>query len=69
MVWEYRIESVPDLSFDETMNEFGDEGWELVFARRAQNSITKDFSYECIFKRKNENFLDMLLGFPFETIT
>jgi hypothetical protein len=33
------------------MNELGEEGWELVFARRAQDSITDEFSYECIFKR------------------
>lgn len=52
VAWEYQIESVPDLSFAETMDELGSEGWELVFARRAQNSITDDFSYECIFKRK-----------------
>jgi hypothetical protein len=49
--YEYRIEAVPDLLFDETMNELGEEGWELVFARRAQDSITDEFSYECIFKR------------------
>lgn len=52
VAWEYQIESVPDLSFDETMGELGGEGWELVFARRAQDAITDDFSYECIFKRK-----------------
>ena len=52
VAWEYQIESVPDLLFDETMGELGGEGWELVFARRAQNAITDDFSYECIFKRK-----------------
>ena len=52
VAWEYQIESVPDLSFDTTMNELGKEGWELVFARRASNPTTDDFSYECIFKRK-----------------
>jgi hypothetical protein len=52
VAWEYQIESVPDLLFDTTMNELGNEGWELVFARRANDSITDDFSYECIFKRK-----------------
>lgn len=54
VAWEYQIESVPDLSFDETMGELGKEGWELVFARRAKDAITDDFSYECIFKRENQ---------------
>jgi hypothetical protein len=49
--YEYRIEAIPDLLFDETMNELGEDGWELVVARRAQNSITDEFSYECIFKK------------------
>jgi len=49
--YEYRIESIPDLTFEESMDELGEEGWELVFARRAQNSITDEFSYECIFKK------------------
>jgi len=33
------------------MNQMGTEGWELVFARRAQDSTTDEFSYEVIFKR------------------
>lgn len=49
--YEYRIESIPDLMFEESMDELGEEGWELVFARRAQDSITDEFSYECIFKK------------------
>jgi hypothetical protein len=51
VTWEYKIESVPDLLFTETMDSYGTGGWELVIARRAQNPITDDFSYECIFKR------------------
>lgn len=50
--WEYRIDSINDLHFQSEMNSLGEEGWELVFARRARNSITDEFSYECIFKRK-----------------
>jgi len=51
VVWEYKIESVPDLAFTETMDQLGTGGWELTAARRAQDSTTDDFSYECIFKR------------------
>lgn len=52
VTWEYRIESIPDLTFTENMNNLGDDGWQLVFARRAQDSITDEFSYECIFKKE-----------------
>src|SRR6266498_3553997 len=51
--WEYRIETVPDLSFDQRVNAMGKDGWELVFARRASDGSTYSpvFSYEMIFKR------------------
>ena len=51
--WEYRIESVPDRSFDQRINAMGKEGWELVFARRASDGsdYSPTFSYEMIFKR------------------
>jgi hypothetical protein len=49
--YEYKIESVSDLSFTETMNRRGSDGWDLVFARRAKDSGSDDFAYECIFKR------------------
>jgi len=48
--WEYKIESVPDLSWDEGMSKLGNEGWELLFARRANGSDDK-MSYEMIFER------------------
>ena len=48
--WEYKIESVPDLGWDEGMGKLGDQGWELLFARRANGSDEK-MSYEMIFKR------------------
>lgn len=51
VAYEYKIDSVPDLAFTESMNRMGSEGWELVFARRAKDSGSDDFSYECIFKR------------------
>jgi hypothetical protein len=48
--WQYTIESIPDLRFDAAIGALGKEGWELVFARRAQDSA-QNFAYECIFKR------------------
>ena len=51
VVYEYKIDSIPDTSFTETMNQTGNDRWELVFARRAKDSDTDKFSYECIFKR------------------
>ena len=52
-VWEYHIEAVPDLSFNTRMNQLGQEGWELVTARRASDGDTDNptMSYEMIFKR------------------
>jgi hypothetical protein len=47
--WEYKITAVPDANFTEDMNKLGNEGWELVFARRASGG--GEFSYEMIFKR------------------
>jgi hypothetical protein len=49
--YEYKIASVPDLTFTPTMDQQGADGWELVFARRAKDSDTDSFAYECIFKR------------------
>ena len=51
--WEYKIESLPDRSFDQRINAMGREGWELVFARRASDGsdYSPSFSYEMIFKR------------------
>ena len=49
--WEYRLESPSDLRFEEEINKFGEEGWELVFARRATSSYGGGASYEIILKR------------------
>jgi len=51
--WEYRIESVPDRSFDQRMNAIGKDGWKLVSARRASDGADYSpvFSYEMILKR------------------
>ncbi|RTE85502.1 MULTISPECIES: DUF4177 domain-containing protein [Gammaproteobacteria] len=48
--WEYKISAPSDSNFESQMNEFGEEGWELVTARRATNSYG-GASYEVILKR------------------
>jgi hypothetical protein len=53
--WEYRIESPSDYSFTREMNDLGEQGWELVFARRALDSSTDDYSYEVILKRPSND--------------
>jgi len=50
--YEYKIETVNDLTWDLTMKRLGEAGWELVFARRARNPITDSYGYESIFKRE-----------------
>ena len=47
--WEYTVKSPSDSELSSALERLGDQGWELVFARRASSSA--DFSYEMIFKR------------------
>lgn len=51
--YEYKIESLEDVVFDTSINRLGDEGWELVFARRALagEDDSRRGIYECIFRR------------------
>lgn len=59
--WEYLTVNIPDKNFDAQMNSYGHDGWELVFARRANTNVEitalggepgpSDFDYEVIFKR------------------
>ncbi|MTJ14785.1 hypothetical protein FJR11_19835 [Anabaena sp. UHCC 0187] len=51
--WDYKIESFEDVIFDSGMNRMGNEGWELVSARRALTGPDADRRgiYECIFRR------------------
>jgi len=47
--WEYKVEGISDLRFDVDMKVMGNEGWELVTARRAGSEYS--VKYEMIFKR------------------
>ncbi|HYX71993.1 MAG TPA: hypothetical protein VE732_04425 [Nitrososphaera sp.] len=54
--WEYKTVAVPDYLHETQMGNLGQEGWELVFARRATSTSLgetekPEFSYEMIFKR------------------
>ena|SRR5882672_5244957 len=56
--WDYKIEDIPDANFTAELNARGQDGWELVFARRASvsepsASSKPEFSYEMIFKRRS----------------
>jgi len=55
----YKIYSFEDYEFEKRINELGNDGWELVFARRALK--TKNYGYypeyyegvyECIFRKR-----------------
>ena len=48
--WEYKIESPYDTSFEYALERLGNQGWELVFARRATSEFGSP-KYEMIFKR------------------
>lgn len=51
--WEYRLENIRDSEFTLTMTNLGNDGWELVSARRASESLTEaSFGYEIIYKRR-----------------
>lgn len=49
--WEYGIEWFEDKDFETSVNNAGQEGWEMVFARRATNTNDK-YGYEMIFRRQ-----------------
>lgn len=48
--WEYYIRGIRDSTWTTEMDLLGKNGWELITARRAQDS-KGDMQYECIFKR------------------
>lgn len=47
--WEYTIEAPYDSSLETSLERLGNEGWELVSARRATGGVSA--SYEMIFRR------------------
>lgn len=54
--YEYTVTSPSDYSFSESMSEYGSEGWKAVSCRRAMDSVTDDYSYECIMVRERNFF-------------
>ena len=51
-IYEYTIASPSDSRFTESMSEYGAKGWRAVECRRAKDSITDDFAYECVMIRE-----------------
>ncbi len=49
--WEYKIASPSDATFESQMDRLGDEGWEVVYARRARDGEMGLFQYEVLLKR------------------
>ncbi len=49
--YEYKVVSPSDITLSEEMNTEGQNGWQVVSCRRAQDSLEK-FSYECIMIRE-----------------
>jgi len=50
--YDYMVDSIPDLEWASKGQALGQEGWEMVFARRASDS-NGDMLYECIFQRQS----------------
>lgn len=54
--WEYMIESPSDIALEFALRRLGDDGWEIVSARRAVIEGGGGASYEMILKRpKNQD--------------
>ncbi len=50
--YEYTIASPSDYTFEESMDDYGSQGWEAVNCRRAKDSDTDSMMYECIMVRE-----------------
>lgn len=50
--YDYMVDSIPDLEWSSKGQALGQEGWEMVFARRASDG-NGDMLYECIFQRQS----------------
>ena len=68
--WEYKISSLKDEDFASEMNKAGEDGWELVFARRAVQTKT-DFearSDESTPKEERDRLSAAMFSSPEATI-
>jgi hypothetical protein len=50
--YDYMVDSIPDLEWSSKGQALGQEGWEMVFARRASDG-NDNMLYECIFQRQS----------------
>jgi len=50
--YDYMVESIPDMEWATKGQALGQEGWEMVFARRASDG-NDNMLYECIFQRQS----------------
>lgn len=48
--WDYRVEAIEDSAFASTKSNYGDDGWDLAFARRVIDPGERP-RYEVIMKR------------------
>jgi len=68
--WEYKISSFKDEEFVTEMNKAGEDGWELVFARRLvqTKSDLEARSDECSLKDERERLSASMFSSPEATI-
>lgn len=52
--YEYQVFTPSDTNFESSMNTQGDSGWQATNCRRAKDSDTDNFLYECIMIRKKQ---------------
>lgn len=50
--YEYTVVSPSDYSFDESMSDYGSQGWQATSCRRATSSYGGSASYECVMVRE-----------------
>lgn len=50
--YEYTIASPSDYVFEESMDEYGSQGWKATSCRRARDSDSDSMMYECVMVRE-----------------
>lgn len=50
-MWEYRIRNIDKAKIENTLNELGMDGWELVAYDYRGTGLITDYAH-CVFKRK-----------------